>query len=138
MNTTCDWSRQMGERRGLRDRAASLRSQALVDLEYEQHAACRERWPTIVAAMRAMVESYNDGAGLAVLTLAEDPVNPSVTLESARTGHGSLVLTLDGAEVSVRTRRSEGDLVNDRRWVSLNRTNENAAEYLLRNWMEQL
>ena len=133
-----DWSRQMGERHGLRDRPASLQTQTRVDHEYEQHAACLERWPTIVTAMRALVESYNDGAGLAVLTLVEDPANQSVTLESVRNGQESLVMTLDGADVSVRTRRGEGDLANEIRRVSLDRTNENAAAYLLRNWMEQL
>lgn len=138
MNDTHDWARQMGERRGRRDRAASLKTQTLIDLEYEQHAACLQRWPTIVAAMRALVESYNDGAGLAVVTLAEDPVNPSVTLGSVRNGQGSLVITLDGKDVSVGTRREEGDLARDIRWVSLDRTNENAAEYLLRDWMERL
>ena len=138
MNDTHDWSRQMGERRGLRDRAASLQAQTLVDLEYERHAASRERWPTIVMAMRALVERYNDGAGLAALTLVEDPMNPGVTLESVRNGQAALVMTLDGEDVSVRTRRAEGNLANDIRWVSLDRTNEGAAEYLLRNWLEQL
>jgi hypothetical protein len=128
----------MGERRGVRDRTASLRAQTRAELEYEQRAACLERWPTIVAAMRTLVDSYNDGAGLAVLTLVEDPVNPGVTLESVRNGQGSLVMSLDGADVSVRTGRANGDLANDIRWVSLDRTNESAAEYLLRNWMEQL
>lgn len=138
MNEGLNWSRHMGEKRGLRDRSASLQTQALVDLEYEQHAACRERWPTIVAAMRALVESYNEGAGLTMLTLVEDTVKAGVTVESARNGHHSLVMTLDGADVSVRTPRADGELTHDTRWVSLNRTDENAAEYLLRNWMEQL
>jgi hypothetical protein len=133
-----DWSRQMGERRGLRERATSLQTQTQVDLEYERHAACLLRWPTIVAAMRTMVANYNEGAGLAVLTLVEDSVNPGVTLESARNGHGSLVMTLDGGDVSVHTRHASGELASGTRWVSLNRTDENAAEYLLRNWMEQL
>jgi len=138
MNEALDWSRHMGEKRGLRDRAASLRTQTQVDLEYEQHAACRERWPTIVAAMRALVESYNDGAGLSVLSLVEDSVHAGVTLASARNGHHSLVMMLDGADVSVRTRDADGELRADTRWVSLNRTDENAAEYLLRDWMEHL
>jgi hypothetical protein len=133
-----NWSRAMGEKRGLRDRAASLQTQTIVDREYEQHAACRERWPNVVAAMRSLVASYNEGASLAVLTLVEDPVNSVVTLESARHGQHALVMALDGADVSVRTRRADGDLTNDTRWVSLDRSDDAAAEYLLRNWMEQL
>lgn len=133
-----DWSRQMGERRGLRERVSSLQTQTHVDLEYERNAACLQRWPTIVAAMRTLVASYNEGAGLTVLTLVEDSVNPGVTLESARNGQDSLVIKLDGGDVSVRTHHASGDLGSSTRWVSLNRTDENAAEYLLRNWMEQL
>jgi hypothetical protein len=133
-----DWSRQLGEKRGSLDRAASLEMQTLLDQDNERHAACLQRWPTIVGAMRTLIATYNEGAGLAVLTLVEDAEKPGVTLESARSGRGSLVMTLEGADVCVRTRHSGTDASNGVRWVSLNRTDENAAEYLLRNWMEQL
>jgi hypothetical protein len=135
VNEMNDWSRQMGEKHGRRDRAASLQAQTLVDSEHDRHAACLERWPTIVVAMKTLIAGYNHGTGLNTLTLVEDSVNPSVTLESARTGHSSLVIALDGADVSVRTHNGAAA---GTRWVSLNRTDENAAEYLLRDWMEQL
>ena len=134
-NDMNDWSRQMGEKDGRRDRAASLQAQTLVDLEHDRHAACLERWPTIVAAMKTLIADYNDGTGLNTLTLVEDSLNSGVTLESSRTGHSSLVIALDGADVSVHTRNGHA---GGTRWVSLNRTDENAAEYLLRDWMEQL
>jgi hypothetical protein len=133
-----DWSRQLGERRGSLDRAASLEMQTLVDQDNERHAECLQRWPTIVAVMRTLVATYNEGAGLSVLTLVEDSEKRGVTLESARSGRGSLVMTLDGADVCVRTPHSGIDASNGVRWVSLNRTDEEAAEYLLRNWMEHL
>jgi hypothetical protein len=133
-----DWSRQLGEKRGSLDRAASLEMQTLVDQDNARHTECLQRWPTIVAAMRTLVATYNDGAGLAVLTLVEDSERQGVTLESARNGRGSLVMTLDGADVCVRTRHPGTDAANGMRWVSLNRTDEEAAEYLLRNWMEHL
>ena len=85
-----------------------------------------------------LVATYNEGAGLPVLTLVEDSDRPGVTLDSARNGRGSLVMTLDGADVCVRTRHSGTDASNGVRWVSLNRSDEEAAEYLLRNWMEHL
>jgi hypothetical protein len=47
-------------------------------------------------------------------------------------------MALDGADVCVRTRHSGTDASNGVRWVSLNRSDEDAAEYLLRNWMEHL
>jgi hypothetical protein len=126
----------MGEKHG-HDRAAALHSQTLVDREREQHAACLQRWPTIVARMRALIAGYNEGAGRSTVTLVEDSVNSGVTLESA--GHSrSLVMTLDGTDVAVRTRNGHADPVNETHWVSLNRTDEEAAAYLLRNWMEQL
>jgi hypothetical protein len=133
-----DWSRQLGEKRGSLDRTASLEMQTLVERDNERHSECLQRWPTIVAAMRTLVATYNDGAGLAVLTLVEDSERQGVTLESARSGRGSLVMTLDGADVCVRTRHSGTDASNGVRWVSLNRSDEDAAEYLLRNWMEHL
>ena len=136
--TMPDWSRGMGEKHGRRDRAASLQAQTLVDLEHERHAACLQRWPAIVAAMRTLVASYNEGAGPGTLTLAEDSVNHGVTLESAGNERSALVLTLDGADVSVRTRNGHAGPAHNTHWVSLNRTDEDAAAYLLRNWMEQL
>jgi hypothetical protein len=133
-----DWSRQLGEKRGSLDRADSLEMQTLVDRDNQRHAECLQRWPTIVAAMRTLVATYNDGARLPVLTLVEDSERRGVTLESARSGRGSLVMTLDGADVCVRTRHSGTDASNGVRWVSLDRSDEEAAEYLLRNWMEHL
>jgi len=133
-----DWSRRTGENHGRRDRAASLQAQTLVDLEHEQHTACVERWPAIVAAMRTLVASYNEGAGPGTLTLVEDSATHGVTLESTNNGRSALVMALDGSDISVRTRNGHADPVNGTRWVSLNRTDEDAAAYLLRNWMEQL
>jgi hypothetical protein len=132
------WSRRMGENHGRRDRAASLQTQTLVELEHERHTACLQRWPAIVAAMKTLVASYNEGACSGALALAEDSAKQSVTLESTNNGRSALVMTLDGADVSVRTRNGHADPVNGTRWVSLNRTDEDAAAYLLRNWMEQL
>ena len=137
MTVMSDWSRRMGEKRGRRDRAAALHSQTLVDRERERYASCLQRWPAIVATMRRLIAGYNEGAGLGTLTLVEDSVNSGVTLESAG-NRRSLVMTLDGEEVSVRTRNGHDDPVNETHWVSLNRTDQEAAAYLLRNWMEQL
>ena len=133
-----DWSRQIGERNSRRNRAAALATQSAVDLENQRNIESLQRWPAIVAAMRALIASYNEGAGLAVLSLAEDSSNPGVTVESVRNGQSALVMALDGADVSVRTQRGPTDVANGVRWVHLRRTDEQTAEYLLRNWMEQL
>jgi hypothetical protein len=60
-----------------------------------------------------------------------------VTLESSG-NRRVLVMTLDGTDVAVRTRNGHADPVSETHWVSLNRTDQGAAAYLLRNWMEQL
>jgi hypothetical protein len=136
--TMKDWSRRIGEQHGQRDRAATLGAQALVQVEHERHERCLQRWPTIIAAMRTVVASYNDGAGHQAITLAEDGANPGVTLESAANGRRALIIALDGSDVSVRTRNGHGDVTTGLRWVSLNRTDEDAAAYLLRDWFERL
>ena len=133
-----DWARRMGENHERRDLAAELQTQSQVDLERDRHAACLQRWPVIVAAMRTLINSYNEGTGISTLTMVEDPVNPCVTLASSRRGHSSLVIALDGANVSVHTLNGRAGQANGPRWVSLNRADDAAAEYLVRNWMEQL
>lgn len=137
VTTTDQWARRIGENHGRRDRAVSLQVQTLVDQEHERHTACLQRWPAIVAQIRTLVASYNEGAGPGTLTLTEDPATHGVTLES-NNGRSTLVMTLEGADVSVRTRNGHTDPVNSTHWVSLDRTDEDAAAYVLRNWMEQL
>ena len=133
-----DWSRRLGEEHERRNAAAAVQAQSKVDLERDRQAACLQRWPTIVAAMRTLIAGYNEATGLSTLTLVEDPVNLAVALASSRNGHSSLVIALDGEDVSVHTLNGRAGQANGPRWVSLNRTDEEAAEYLVRNWMEQL
>jgi hypothetical protein len=112
-----------------------------MDVERQRHAACLERWPAIVAAMKSLVASYNDGAGLEAVTLVEDTVdreNASVTIASVTNGRRALVIALDGSDVTVRTRSGPNDVLSGMQWVSLDRTDENAAAYLLRDWLERL
>ena len=135
--TMRDWSRRIGETHGRRDRATTLGEQKALDREHQRDAECLQRWPAIVAAMRTVVAGYNHGVGIEAVTLVEDTVNPGVTLESAANGRRALVMALDGSDVSVRTHNKNGDSTS-RYWVSLNRTDENAAAYLLRDWMERL
>jgi len=136
-----DWSRQIGEKHGHRDRAAAHHVQAAMDVERQRHAACLERWPAIVAAMKSLVASYNDGAGLEAVTLVDDTVdreNASVTITSVTNGRRALVIALDGSDVTVRTRSGPNDPLSGMQWVSLDRTDESAAAYLLRDWLERL
>jgi hypothetical protein len=133
-----EWSRHAGERHGRRDRAVALEAQAALDLERQRHAACLQRWPALVAALRTLLGSYNDGAGVEAVTLVEDPMNPGVTVASVTNGRRSLVIALDGSDVTVRARNGPNDSLSGTHWVSLNRTDEDAAAYLLRDWLERL
>jgi hypothetical protein len=135
---TKDWSRHIGEQHGKRDRAGALGAQALEDREHQKQAACLQRWPAIVTAMRTLIESYNDGAGHEAVTLVEDAGNPGVTVESTTNGRRALVIALDGSDVSVRTHNGHDQASSGTQWVSLDRTDANAAAYLLRDWFERL
>ena len=132
-----DWSRRVGETHGRRARATTLAEQKAVDREHQRDAECLQRWPAIVAAMRTVVAGYNHGVGLEAVTFVEDKMNRGVTLETVANGRRALVIALDGSDVSVRTHNRQGDSTG-RYWVSLNRTDENAAAYLLNDWMERL
>ena len=132
-----DWSRRVGETHGRRARATTIAEQKAVDREHQRDAECLQRWPAIVAAMRTVVAGYNHGVGLEAVTFVEDKMNRGVTLETVTNGRRALVIALDGSDVSVRTHNRQGDSTS-RYWVSLNRTDENAAAYLLNDWMERL
>jgi hypothetical protein len=133
-----DWSRQIGQKHGDRDRAAALEAQARIDVEQRLEAGCLERWPAIVTAMKSVVASYNHGARLEAVTLVEDAVNPGVTVEATTNGRRALVIALDGSDVTVRARSGPNDPLTGTQWVNLNRTDRQAAEYLLRDWLERL
>jgi hypothetical protein len=134
-----DWPRQIGKKHQRRDEAASLRTKAIIDGEHERSAACRVRWPMILAAIRALTEEYNTGFGLAVVVVVEgsDLEHPSVTLQSVVSEHSTLGITVDGPELLVHTRGSAGSS-ESARWVALNRTDEDTAAYLVQDWMQRL
>jgi len=134
-----DWARQIGKKHQRRDWAASLEAQATVDGEHERRTACRLRWPMILTAIRALSDEYNTGFGLEAVVVVEgsDLEHPSVTLESAVSGHSTLGIALDGSELFVRTKGAV-DSSESTRWVALDRTDENIAAYLVQDWMERL
>ena len=134
-----DWPRQIGEKHQRRDWAASSRAQAIVDDEHERKAACRLRWPMILAAIRALTEEYNAGFGLEAVAVVEgsDLERPSVTLESVVSEHSTLGITVDGAELLVREAGTV-DSGESTRWVALSRNDEDTAAYLVQDWMQRL
>ena len=134
-----DWPRDIGAKHQRRDGIASRRAQAIVADEHERTAACRLRWPMILAAIRAMTEEYNRGFGSDAVVVVEGPSHEhiGVTLESVVSKHSTLGITVDGSELLVRTRNGV-DSSASTRWVALNRTDEDIAAYLLQDWMQRL
>lgn len=134
-----DSPREIGKKHQQRDRAASRRSQAIVEEEHERTAACRLRWPMILTAIRALTDEYNSGFGLDAVVVVEGShlEHPSVTLESVVSEHSTLGITVDGSELFVRTKGAV-DSSERTRWVTLDRTNEDIAAYLVQDWMERL
>jgi hypothetical protein len=133
-----DWSRRFGEEYGQRERAAAREAQARNEVEQHVHDSCVERWPSIVQAMRSLVMNYNEGAGVEAITLLEEAGDRCVTIQSAGNGRSSLVIALDGPDLAVRTRNGPDRPLSGTTWMTLNRTDDSAAEYLLRDWMERL
>jgi hypothetical protein len=134
-----DWARQIGEKHQRRDWAACLGAQAIVDGEHERRTACRLRWPMILVAIKALTEEYNAGFGLDAVVVVEgaDLEHASFTLESVVSEHSTLGIAIDGSELLVRTRGAV-DSSESTRWVALNRTDEDAAAYLVQDWMQRL
>lgn len=134
-----DWPRKIGEKHQRRDRAASRKAQAIVDDEHERTAACRLRWPMILAAIRTLAEEYNTGFGVDAVVVVEgsDLEHPSVALESVVSEHPTLGIAVDGSELFVRTQGAV-DSRESTRWVALNRTDEDLAAYLVQDWMQRL
>ena len=139
MGQVNDWAREIGEKHQRRDGAISLRAQAVVDDEHARSAACRLRWPMILAAIRALTAEYNRGFGADAVLVVEgsDLEHPAVTLQSVLSEHSTLGIAIDGPELLVRTRGAAGSSENAR-WVALNRTDEDTAAYLVQDWMERL
>jgi hypothetical protein len=132
------WPRQLGEQHGKRDRAAGTEVQERLDAEQQQCDALLERWPAIVGAVKSVIDGYNGGTGVQAVVMLEDPKLSSVTLESTTNGRRTIVIALDGSYIAVRTRAGVDDPLSGPHWVSLERTNEHTAEYLLRDWLERL
>ena len=135
-----DWARQMGARHRLRNQVSSSQVLALADGEKERQTLCLARWPKIVAAMRTLIASYNQGFGDDTIRLVEDPdrERPSVTLESIKPGCGTLVVALEGAELCVRPGGTHTHPGHGQRWIGFNRTDHDTAAYVVQNWMDQL
>jgi len=107
----------------------------------ERQTAVRRRWPDIAAAMRALVRSYNEGAGIDVLTVVDhtDSESRDLILEVVARDGQTLTMELAGAELCVRSNEgTAGAPDGGRRWLTFALTDEGMAAYALQHWLSQL
>jgi hypothetical protein len=122
-----------------RDEAVRLSAHAIQERDQAQQLACDRRWPAIVVAMRALIDSYNEGAGEEALLLVDGhgaSGEPTVTV-TARSGR-ALVMAVEGADLWVRASQEGDGRTQGERWIGVNRTDEDTAGYVLQNWLAQL
>ena len=80
----------MGRRRRENDDRAGALAEAHASAEKDRRAICLQRWPGILAATRALLTAYNDGAGEELLTATEQngADDPCVTIASRGSAQG--------------------------------------------------
>jgi hypothetical protein len=135
------WYRQLGVSHRQRDDAAGDDSRTLEARDREQHAALRRRWPNVAAAMRAMSHSYNEGAGLDVLTVADGGSDDSrdLVVRIVARGGQTFTMTLVGLELCVRTTPAIPGAADDGgRWITFGTSDEATAANALQHWLTQL
>lgn len=139
-DATKDLYRRLGASHRRRDEAAQLSARAIQERDDARQLTCRRRWPTIVDAMRTLVNCYNEGTGGETLIIVEGPTGqdeePMVTV-TARGGR-ALVVAVDGADLVVRASEDENGGMQGEQWIGLDRTDEATASYVLQNWLAQL
>jgi hypothetical protein len=136
-----DWCQQLGVSHRRRDEVAGDELHSLRDRGGEQDMAVRRRWPGVVAALRSLATRYNDGAGLEILSVvdAAGGENRDLTVTAVARGGQTLMLTMVGAELCVRTSPAPPGAPDEgRRWITLAASDEAIAAYALQHWLTQL
>ena len=138
-----DRVREMGRRRREDDDRARALADTRAQAEQDRRAECLQRWPGIVAAIGGLLAAYNDGAGAELLTASErsDGDDPSVTIASQGSAHGTITIAIDGDALLVRTNlgpHTAAALQGIARRIDCSRSDAGTAAYLLQGWMDNL
>ena len=140
VHETKDLYSRLGASHRRRDEAAHLSARAIQERDDARQLTCRRRWPTIVDAMRTLVNCYNEGTGGETLIIVDGPTGqgeePMVTV-TARGGR-ALVMAVENADLWVRTSQNENGRMQGERCIGLDRSDEATAGYVLQNWLAQL
>ena len=136
-------ARDMGRRRRETDDTAGALAETRAKAETDRRAECLQRWPGILAAIRALLAAYNDGAGEELLTATERPGSddPAVVVASRGSANGDITISVDGDALLVRTNPASDaatSLHGIARRIDCSRSDRGTAAYLLQDWMDQL
>ena len=134
-------ARDMGRRRRQHDDRADARAAADANAETDRRALCLQRWPGILAAIRAQLAAYNDGAGEELVTASEgrDGDDPVVTIASRSSAHAGIIISVDGDALLVRTNpEAAAGFHGIARRIDCSRSDTATAAYLLQDWMDRL
>jgi hypothetical protein len=140
-DTAAHWCRELGARHRLRDESARHEAAALGAHHRDRQIAVRRRWPSIAAAMRALVESYNDGAGVEILSVVDYAARESrdLILEVVARGGQTLTMELDGDGLCVRPNAgTAGAPDGGLRWLTFDLSDDDTAASALQPWLTQL
>jgi hypothetical protein len=91
--------------------------------------------------MRALVSSYNEGAGIDVVSLVDhtDSESRELILEIVARGGQTLTMQLDGTDLCVRPNEgTAGAPDGGRRWLTFGLSDEDTATSALQPWLTQL
>jgi hypothetical protein len=132
----------MGRRRRENDDRAHVLLEAQDNARQDRRAACLQRWPGILAAIRVLLAAYNDGAGEELLTATEQSGDdPTVTITSRGSANGGITVSIDGDALLVRSNPASdaaAALHRIARRIDCSRSDPGTAAYLLQDWMDQL
>lgn len=138
--SVAEWYRRLGAARRHREERAHRDKHAVDSRNHAREVACRRRWPAIVAEMRTLIRSYNDGTGAETVTLIDERAGGRHELTATVTGPNErkLVLEVDGADLWVRATQDQEGRPESERWIGLDRSDGATAHYVLQNWLAQL
>ncbi len=131
------WARGLGQERHTRDEHAAQTRKSQEEDAARTSAVSAERWPSIVAGIRRLVDAYNTGAGRAVLNVEEESDDPTVTIAAGREGL-SLTASLEDTLICVLARNADGVSHSFEVRLRPDRGNDGTAAYVVQNWMQSL
>jgi hypothetical protein len=132
------WARGLGEERHARDEYAARTAKSRDEEAERMTAVSIERWAAVVASMRRLTDAYNAGARRVVLTVVEQPGQPSVTVAAGGEGAPFLTAALEDTLICIHGRHSDGFAHTAEIRLQPNRSDDATAAYVLRDWMQRL